>query len=382
MENVSALTFDFWSAILLFGLFQGVFLAAILLFGYSQKITKWLLLILVLIVTLNLFNYLLINSGLYRQLPHLVHLSIPTLWLIGPCYYFYIKAILKKAKLRLADVWHLIPFLLSILVLLPFYQLNAMDKIKFLQLVVNAPEKTFTPDVYIFIIVQILHSFGYILASLFLLKSDGLHAKGRSLDRNYHWIKSFTTGFMLFWLADIMALIWYVFRGKIAIEVYYVIMLLNAIAVNTLVFFAVRKNKIFTQLLLGFNNSKYSSSNLNDTERVGHLNELLATMENDKPFLNPDLTLEDLANYAGKSKHLVSQVLNMELGKNFYEFINEYRLQEVKARLTDEKYNHLTILAIAYDSGFGNKNTFNKVFKEQTGKTPSQFQKENSQNLS
>ena len=63
------------------------------------------------------------------------------------------------------------------------------------------------------------------------------------------------------------------------------------------------------------------------------------------------------------------------MGKNFYYLINEYRVGEVKKRLKNPKYKNLTILAIAYDSGFNSKSAFNTIFKDMTGLTPSQYLK-------
>ncbi len=62
------------------------------------------------------------------------------------------------------------------------------------------------------------------------------------------------------------------------------------------------------------------------------------------------------------------------MGKNFYNLVNDYRVEEVKKRMVDPKYRHLTILAIAYDAGFNAKSSFNTVFKEKTGMTPSEYQ--------
>ena len=73
------------------------------------------------------------------------------------------------------------------------------------------------------------------------------------------------------------------------------------------------------------------------------------------------------------SAHNLSQVINAKLGKNFYDFVNEYRVEEVKRRLRDPKYTNLKILAIGMDAGFNTKSTFNAFFKKHTGLTPSQY---------
>ena len=63
------------------------------------------------------------------------------------------------------------------------------------------------------------------------------------------------------------------------------------------------------------------------------------------------------------------------MGKNFYKLVNEYRVEEVKKRMVNPEYKNLTILAIAYDSGFNAKSSFNTIFKESTGMTPSGYQR-------
>jgi len=69
----------------------------------------------------------------------------------------------------------------------------------------------------------------------------------------------------------------------------------------------------------------------------------------------------------------LTESLNTYMGKNFYTLINEYRIIEFKKLAAEEKNKHLTLLALAYDSGFNSKSAFNLVFKKQTGETPSQF---------
>ena len=99
-------------------------------------------------------------------------------------------------------------------------------------------------------------------------------------------------------------------------------------------------------------------------------------MKTEKPHLNPELTIQDLSKQMNITRHHLTEILNNDLGKNFFNFINEYRVAEVKKRLLDEKFEHLTIVAIAFDSGFNSKSTFNSIFKQQTQKTPSKWRDE------
>jgi AraC-like DNA-binding protein len=118
---------------------------------------------------------------------------------------------------------------------------------------------------------------------------------------------------------------------------------------------------------------KYSRSGLKESQAEKYLKKLLAYMETGKPFLDGNLTIHDLSRKTGISRHHITQVLNEKYKRNFFTFINEYRVKDVMERFSDPKYNNYTILAIAFDSGFNSKTTFNTFFKSQTGMTPSQY---------
>ena len=119
--------------------------------------------------------------------------------------------------------------------------------------------------------------------------------------------------------------------------------------------------------------AKYERSGLKEKDARKFLNQLLNYMEKSKPFLDVDLTIHDVSKALDISRHYLTQVINGLLGKNFYTFINEYRLEEVKKLLVDEEYSKFTLTAIAYEAGFSSKSSFNSVFKNSTGMTPTQF---------
>ncbi|MFD0861772.1 helix-turn-helix domain-containing protein [Sungkyunkwania multivorans] len=93
----------------------------------------------------------------------------------------------------------------------------------------------------------------------------------------------------------------------------------------------------------------------------------------EKPYLNPDITLPELAKALKMGTNELSQVINAGFKMNFNDFINKYRIAEVKESMLDPKNGHLSLLAIAYDSGFNSKATFNRVFKKFTNTSPSQY---------
>jgi AraC-like DNA-binding protein len=103
-------------------------------------------------------------------------------------------------------------------------------------------------------------------------------------------------------------------------------------------------------------------------------NDLEALMERDKPFLDNELTLPMLAVKLSVSRHQLSELLNVHLKKTFYEFINQYRCERAVEILKNNS-NKQAILDIGFASGFNNKNSFYRLFKNSTGYTPAQFRR-------
>ena len=100
---------------------------------------------------------------------------------------------------------------------------------------------------------------------------------------------------------------------------------------------------------------------------------MIPAIENEKLFLNPDLTIKDVADHIGSNTKNVSQVINQMHQKNFFDYINSYRCAEVKQILKAEENS--TILEAMYHSGFNSKSSFNKEFKKLTGQTPTEYKK-------
>ncbi|HEX2946513.1 MAG TPA: helix-turn-helix domain-containing protein [Clostridia bacterium] len=108
---------------------------------------------------------------------------------------------------------------------------------------------------------------------------------------------------------------------------------------------------------------------------------MIAYVEKNKPYLDPDLDLRQLSELSGIPSHMISMLLNIHLNRNFYTFINTYRVDEAKKLLSSEGSREMNILTIAYDSGFNSKSTFNMVFRKLEGMTPSEYRNKISSNL-
>ncbi|MEM8890567.1 MAG: helix-turn-helix domain-containing protein, partial [Bacteroidota bacterium] len=101
-------------------------------------------------------------------------------------------------------------------------------------------------------------------------------------------------------------------------------------------------------------------------------------LKEEKLFLKEDLSLGELADHIGTTDKKLSALLNQVLELNFFELINEHRVEEVKLKMQDPNFAHYTLLAIAFESGFKSKTSFNRIFKQKTGLSPSAYKKEHS----
>ena len=121
--------------------------------------------------------------------------------------------------------------------------------------------------------------------------------------------------------------------------------------------------------------TSYVKSGLNEEIIAEIHTRLLGIMEKERPFLQEDLNLEMLSKLLEvKSNHL-SQVINQKSEMNFFNFVNSYRIEEVKRKISDSAFYQYSLLGIAFESGFRSKSSFNKLFKQHVGMTPTEYKK-------
>jgi transcriptional regulator GlxA family with amidase domain len=106
---------------------------------------------------------------------------------------------------------------------------------------------------------------------------------------------------------------------------------------------------------------------------------LLDVMTVRKPYLDPGLTIYSLAQMMEIPAHQLSRLLNIHMNQSFFEFINRYRVNEFKSILNKKEFSHYSMLALALEAGFNSKASFNRIFKQITNSTPSEYRKKMSQ---
>lgn len=110
-------------------------------------------------------------------------------------------------------------------------------------------------------------------------------------------------------------------------------------------------------------------------ERESHLAGLRTWMDTQKPYLDPVLTIEDLAGQLDVPVKVLSQVINESLGQNFFDFVNSYRVEEAKKLLANARDPKITVFEVMYQAGFNSKSSFNTAFKKNALTTPGAYKK-------
>jgi AraC-like DNA-binding protein len=143
-------------------------------------------------------------------------------------------------------------------------------------------------------------------------------------------------------------------------------------------FYGIKQTHTFQKIDLGSLSVEKEFNTNNQTDKVKiqqAIEKINEVFETQRPYLDPDLTITGLSNLCGIPSGQISLAINKGTGKNFYDFINEYRVKEFIKRIDDQECAHLSLLGLAYDCGFRSKSTFNSFFKRYTGFTPSEYKK-------
>jgi len=166
------------------------------------------------------------------------------------------------------------------------------------------------------------------------------------------------------WLIGFISL--YFFRDFSAVKTYNIIWIMTSIFFYIVGFYNLRKSNIFK-----IPNKENGRIGLQSVQN--HKAKLIQLISEEKIYLDPELTLKDLAERLNTSSNNTSWLLNNVYQKTFYEYINEARVEAFKGKLDSDDHKNFTLLALAHEVGFKSKSTFNKSFKSSTGLTPSQY---------
>jgi len=328
-----------------FGTFQGLVFAAIFWLknrNISNKIFSLLLLATSVRIAKNIFVHLReLNPDLftwYEVWRTSVYIGISHQFAIGPLFFLYFKAKMDPGfRWDRGYLWHFVPYFLLV-VISPFVQWSFWQY------------------------GGLWFSYFSILL-YYVLAFRIYYRKGKDTDQGTSiWLKG------LLWVVAVIMVAYspvlFHYTGYIGGAVLYALALFS-----TGYIMLMDKGKV------SFFRAKYGTSSLSNTKVREIRSRLEQFMQREKPFTDPELTLQVLAHSIDVLPHHLSRVINQEFKVSFTDYINAFRLKEAVLRLKDPKYDHLKLSALAYDCGFNSVPTFNTLFKKVYKTTPSKFRK-------
>lgn len=281
-------------------------------------------------------------------------------FLTGPFIYLYLKSYLSNRPLRLIDFVHIVPFV-GIAVFLGFYY-SKIDHFIMWGTSLNVYDT----------ILILIHNLIYVILSLlsfriFNFSIMGLLKKIRSAP-GIGWLQFVLIGFILLWTINLYSFasymvikkpVWCAQTGSI-----YALTLF--LFLTSIMFLLLLKPEICLFI------EKYKKSPINADDKIKYEQLLIEYMDIRKPYLEPEISLEDVAKDMSINTRFLSQIINQSFKKNFNGYMNEYRINEALQRLSDIR-NKNTVQEILFDSGFNSVSVFYAEFKKHTGLTPQEY---------
>ncbi|WP_190808728.1 AraC family transcriptional regulator [Flagellimonas sp. S3867] len=334
-----------------------------ILWAFFLLITSWMFILTVLFWTQLLFN---------GQRAHFVLTYYIPLSSFAPLFFFYIRKIITDKSISLKkDFWHFIPLIYSVTAINPFYFFLGTNK---MNLFLNGEESVNAYQLFPFgyfdaILVLIMVTYGITIVNKYWKTYKG---NGN--------LRTWTRAIILVFLGCVFSFTLYYglyFFGFLSSEQDYGIILFLPILALIITIFAFNYNTIFNDTLVEnvIPSVKYKKTGLSKNYSLELKGKLEALMLNDKPHLNSELRLDNLAELLGASRHHASQIINEYFDSNFFDFINSHRVAEA-VELLEIKKKEVTLSEVGYLAGFNNTVSFNKAFKKNTGLTPSKYREQ------
>ena len=372
-------------------IFQLLFLSLFLISNKKGKrLSNLLLGFFFLSIGLNLLDSFLVLKKAWTFSPLLVGWGICLPLLFGPLLYLYAQSILFKDFELKGKKWlHLLPFFIFFLGSeLQYILLGKENQEVLLNQIL---QRKIPAGLYVSTGLIFCQFFIYVAACFRLIGRYKQVASDHFSDEekvNISWLSS---TILFFTLCMVLAAI-NGFSGLTPFSKYYFIVL-NALVFLIIIFIssvlmkALRSPEIFS--VMKENNpdsksnvaefSRYQGSTISDEERKRMIENLNLHMRTRRPWLEPELSLEELSAQMAIKPRMLSQLINETLKQNFFDFVNRYRIEEAKRLLTNPADKKITVLEVLYEVGFNSKSSFNTLFKKYTGLTPSEFKKKSRQ---
>lgn len=406
MPNEPAITV--LSAIYLMGAFQAPLFACLLVFNRKgHKHANSLLALMLLIFSVILGHQFLIDSGYIQFTPMLTGLNVPLEGFFSPLLFRYVQ-ILTQPELDLNITQRLRHFILPIaaaFLSIPFFQLDFEQKF-------NMVEQGYAASTWVGLVRFTMPLQMGVLGVLFTVYLIAcylrLHRHNKAITSYFSfrekitlsWVRNLFTLMLIFWVM-MAAYLLVLSSSELTSDMIIVVALFSVFTVFYIGIMGLLQPRIFpvrgaphertlglstlepagvgTEQVAGKDGEKssdkykHSALSASDIDRIAK--KIAALMETEKPYLENNLTLPDLAKLVGVSSNYLSQVINDHFHMNFFDFVNSYRIRLASELLLKPDNTTATVLDIAMAAAFNSKSAFYSAFRKKTGMTPLEFRK-------
>jgi AraC-like DNA-binding protein len=327
-------------------------------------------------LAVNMLNFLLIRKAdffISTRAIHLFYLGSPFAFIYAPAFYLYLITYTSGQVNALKQIMvHFTPFAAyMIYIVVAFLPLTADEKREVIQhggLLSPIFYQILTISLHLQVLVYVILVIHHILHLRKRLKNQFASA-----DRvNFSWISSITGVILCLWLIDLLRFFTSYFLESIknSIEM--------ALFSSFLFFCYFFLLKTWSYRFVSIEEDVQSDGkklSLSEIIRVKYQQKLMQFMIEQKPYLDPEITLTELAHRVNIPPRSLSEVINISFGQNFYDFINTYRIQESQRLFSATGNPNKTILEVLFAVGFNSKSSFNSAFKKYTGMTPTEYRR-------
>jgi len=312
--------------------------------------------------------------GLYDVWPALAILMGSVVLAYHPLFYLYFRATTDKDRRGVVlDILHGVPFLLGVLAWGIYLSLGRSG------LALSGPIGFVVRSPWFFVLIMaVLQSIVYITSIIHLLREHSARIKAAysTIDRiNLGWLRRRLVVYVAIWAVGLLMIAVVKFESRAIALVGQIVAFLTALNTFVTGYRAMLQPEIYFGPFEAGPGRRYERSSLTPENAALYKTRLLEMMERQKSFLDPEITLPKLAQALDIPVAHLSRVINELLGQNFYEFINRYRVEDAKRRLASPDSGREKLIAVALDCGFNSLATFNRVFKDLAGRTPSDYRK-------
>ena len=369
------MAFNFYNSIILAGIVQGITFAAVVMTGKKYRATTTLLLAgFILSFSLDNLQYYLEDIGLITELDLLQYYFIPYLLLSGPLFLLYaLHMIDPQRKLSKRDRWYFLPFIACLSICLGYKILAITGNLS------DEGKESLFEFEYILEIIGIVYD-GVIAVFLLYRLRKILKEKTdvRLIRPELSWL--YTMLLILFAIEIIWVFVTIADYGYDQ-QYWHILYLGMSVLIYLIGYTGIYKYGIYEERKKIRNYSVTMSRPVSGDRRVSeHVAKLKDLLVNQRRFLDPTISLEQVADQIGVSKSHLSRLINSEMEMGFNDFLNSLRVEEAKSYLEHPDFANYTLLAIGLEAGFNSKTTFNNAFRKITGQTPSEYRNSLSQN--